>query len=235
MYHNCYHKKGAAQYLPQQRGSLPDFSRMTSANIIMIIDFLLDCKHYPENIFDSSSLYPYQCTECGSRKMIRYGTYERYVLLFNGAGFLETRPLKVQRLLCSCGRTHALLPGDVVPFHHYNYIPMVNLLLILLYGSAEGQEPMIQKLDRAGVSYQTVRCFLSIYRLREEELLSMLRINGWYEQGAMPSSGSILKAACGLPPPAMQKEYFRLFRRPLFLNRRNTASYPLYFCVRDFR
>ena len=91
----------------------------------MIIDFTLECKTYSEKIFHTSSLYPYQCTSCGSRQMIRYGSYERYAIMINADGSLDTMRLKVQRLLCACGRTHALLPGDIIPFHNYNYAPFL--------------------------------------------------------------------------------------------------------------
>ena len=60
--------------------------------------------------------------------MIRYGSYGRYAVMITEDGALDTMRLKVQRLLCACGRTHALLPGDIIPFHNYNYAPF-------LYGS----------------------------------------------------------------------------------------------------
>ena len=205
--------------------------------VYMIIDFTLECKTYSENIFHTGSLYPYQCTGCGSRHMIRYGSYERYAIMLHTDGPLDTMRLKVQRLLCACGRTHALLPGDVIPFHNYNYAPFLYLLLLLPCHSGSGQKmvSLTEKLHQLRISYQLLGYFLMIYRNYEQDIISMLRITGCYTKCLSPASGVVLTLCSTFSPGTAQKEYFRLFRRPLFLNRRDTASYPLVFCSRDIR
>ena len=202
----------------------------------MIIDFTLECKTYSENIFHTNSLYPYQCTSCGSRQMIRYGSYERYAIMINADGSLDTMRLKVQRLLCACGRTHALLPGDIIPFHNYNYALFLCLLQLLPCHCESGQKTVsfTEKLHQLSISDQLLRYFLMIYRKYEQDIISMLRITGCYTKCLSPASGEVLTLCSTFPPGTAQKEYFRLFRRPMFLNRQDTVSYPLVFCSRDF-
>ena len=202
----------------------------------MIIDFTLECKTYSENIFHTSSLYPYQCKSCGYRQMIRYGSYERYAIMINADGSLDTMRLKVQRLLCACGRTHALLPGDIIPFHNYNYAPFLCLLQLLPCHCESGQKTvsLTEKLHQLSISYQLLIYFLIVYRKYEQDIISMLRITGCYTKCLSPASGEVLTLCSTFPPGTAQKEYFRLFRRPMFLNRQDTVSYPLVFCSRDF-
>lgn len=202
----------------------------------MIIDFTLECKTYSENIFHTSSLYPYQCTRCGSRQMIRHGSYERYAIMSNADGSLDTMRLKVQRLLCACGRTHALLPGDIIPFHNYNYALFLYLLQLLPCHSESGQKTvsLIEKLHQLSISYQLLRYFLMIYRKYEQDIISMLRITGCCTKCLSPASREVLVLCSTFSPGTAQKEYFRLFRKPMFLNRQDTVSYPLVFCSRDF-
>lgn len=202
----------------------------------MIIDFTLECKTYSEKIFHTSSLYPYQCTSCGSRQMIRYGSYERYAIMINADGSLDTMRLKVQRLLCACGRTHALLPGDIIPFHNYNYAPFLYLLQLLPCHSESEQKTvsLTEKLHQLSISYQLLRYFLIVYRKYEQDIISMLRITGRCTKCLSPASGEVLALCSTFSQGTAQKEYFRLFRRPMFLDRQDTASYPLVFCTRDF-
>ena len=168
--------------------------------------------------------------------MIRYGSYERYAIMINADGSLDTMRLKVQRLLCACGRTHALLPGDIIPFHNYNYAPFLCLLQLLPCHCESGQKTVsfTEKLHQLSISYQLLRYFLMIYRKYEQDIISMLRITGCYTKCLSPASGEVLTLCSTFPPGTAQKEYFRLFRRPMFLNRQDTVSYPLVFCSRDF-
>ena len=211
---------------------IPGISLLTA---YMIIDFTLKCKSYSENIFHSSSLYPYQCTRCGSRQMIRYGSYGRYAVMITEDGALDTMRLKVQRLLCACGRTHALLPGDIIPFHNYNYAPFLYLLQLLPCHSDSGQKPssLTEKLHQFRISYQLLRSFLMTYRKYEQDIISMLRITGCYTRCLSPAAGEVLGICSTFIHETAQKIYFRLFRRPMFLNRQDTAAYPLIFCSRD--
>ena len=153
--------------------------------------------------------------------MIRYGSYERYAIMINADGSLDTMRLKVQRLLCACGRTHALLPGDII-------------LLPCHCESGQKTVSLTEKLHQLSISYQLLRYFLMIYRKYEQDIISMLRITGCYTKCLSPASGEVLTLCSTFPPGTAQKEYFRLFRRPMFLNRQDTVSYPLVFCSRDF-
>ena len=168
--------------------------------------------------------------------MIRYGSYERYAIMINADGSLDTMRLKVQRLLCACGRTHALLPGDIIPFHNYNYAPFLCLLQLLPCHCESGQKTVsfTEKLHQLSISDQLLRYFLMIYRKYEQDIISMLRITGCYTKCLSPATGEVLTLCSTFPPGTAQKEYFRLFRRPMFLNRQDTVSYPLVFCSRDF-
>lgn len=171
--------------------------------------------------------------------MTRYGTYTRYTLFINEQMLLECMEIRIQRLSCVCGCTHALLPGDVVPFHNYNYIPFLSILLFWASqflestGKCKKSSSITERLEKWNLSYPLLRYFLMIFRIYEKRLMAELRINGWYSEKEQASSAGILTSLSAQPPPLIQREYFRIFRSPLFLSRQNTAAYPLCFCVRD--
>ena len=84
----------------------------------MIINFYINCKDYEEEILINYSFHNYKCPKCGNKhSWNRHGSYERNIVLINDNTFIDSK-MNILRLKCtSCKSTHAVLPGDVIPYY----------------------------------------------------------------------------------------------------------------------
>ena len=97
----------------------------------------LDCKLKNailpiRNLFQQSlqhnSLFLIVCPYCGAKGTCRRrGSYERNLVTFSD-GKPEVVRLRIPRVQCPCGKSHALLPDFIVPYLSYA-LPMVLLIL----------------------------------------------------------------------------------------------------------
>ena len=104
---------------------------------IMIRSNALDCK-LKDTILHIRSLYRQflnqnplllkVCPYCGAKGTCRKrGSYERNLVAFFD-GKSDVLRLRVPRVQCSCGKSHALLPDFIVPYLSYS-LPMILLVL----------------------------------------------------------------------------------------------------------
>jgi len=97
----------------------------------------LDCKLkntvlHIKNLFRQSlqqnPLFLLTCPYCGARGTCRRrGSYERNLVTFSD-GKPEVTRLKIPRVQCPCGKSHALLPDFIVPYLSYS-LPMILMIL----------------------------------------------------------------------------------------------------------
>lgn len=82
--------------------------------------FRQSLKHHP--------LFLLVCPYCGAKGTCRRrGSYERNLVTFSN-GTAEVIRLKIPRVQCPCGRSHALLPDVIVPYLSYS-LPMILSIL----------------------------------------------------------------------------------------------------------
>lgn len=82
--------------------------------------FRQSLKHHP--------LFLLVCPYCGAKGTCRRrGSYERSLVTFSD-GTAEVIRLKIPRVQCPCGRSHALLPDLIVPYLSYS-LPMILMIL----------------------------------------------------------------------------------------------------------
>ena len=75
-----------------------------------------------------SPLFLMACPFCGAKGTCRKrGSYERSLVTFSN-GAAEVVRLKIPRVQCTCGKSHALLPELIVPYLSYS-LPMILLIL----------------------------------------------------------------------------------------------------------
>lgn len=75
-----------------------------------------------------SPLFLLACPFCGAKGTCKKrGSYERSLVTFSN-GTAEVIRLKIPRVQCSCGKSHALLPDFIVPYLSYS-LPMILLIL----------------------------------------------------------------------------------------------------------
>lgn len=103
----------------------------------MIRLIALDCKLkntilHIRNLFQQTlqrtPLFYMVCPYCGAKGTCRRrGSYERNLVTFSN-GATEVLRLKIPRVQCPCGRSHALLPDFIVPYLSYS-LPMILMIL----------------------------------------------------------------------------------------------------------
>lgn len=196
----------------------------------MIIDFNYSFKNY-DDILNFYGIWGYECPDpaCGAKNhpMRRHATYKRGLILWDPETCtLREEQMTVLRLICcSCGRTHAVLTGDMVPFFVYS----VQAFLALLCLCMEPEGSVLEAEEKTGVSYQLLYRFLRIFHEYAGRLSLFLRLEGMWEEKPQPLNRQILSLLTAQPPPWPGSGFFTHFRSPLFLNRRSTVPCPLLF------
>jgi hypothetical protein len=97
----------------------------------MIIDFARKCNK--NDAVTAEEFKEFGCPKCHAKGLKRHGTYDRWALTLETDGFgkltLKARPLTVSRGKCdSCKATHAILPGDIIPYKQYSLDTAVTIL-----------------------------------------------------------------------------------------------------------
>lgn len=101
------------------------------------------------------------CPSCGAVGQCRpHGSYHRNILHFLD-GTTQILRIRIQRVLCPCGHSHALLPDFIVPYLSYS-LPMI-LRILADYFSRRLTVTSI--CDKYGI------CVPALYRLKKQFLL----------------------------------------------------------------
>lgn len=196
----------------------------------MIIDFNHSFKDYDE-ILNFYGVWDYECPNpaCNAKMhpMRRHAKYERGLVLWDAGNYVpKEERMEILRLKCSsCGKTHAVLTMDMIPFFSYS----VQAFLALAAMCLEPKGSVLRTEEKTGVSYQLLYRFLQIFHEYAQRLMLFLRLEAlWNSPGQPPDSQtvSLLKAQ---PPPWPGSRFFQHFGTPLFLYRRSTIAYPLVF------
>lgn len=201
----------------------------------MIIDFFHSFKDYDE-ILNFYGIWDYSCPnpECHAQMhpMRRHAKYRRGLVIWDAeTDSLMDRQLEILRLKCaSCGRTHAVLTMDMIPFFAYSIRAFLSLLSMCL----EPGGSVLRAERITGVSYQLLYCFLRIFRDYSRKAALFLRLEALWDKPGQPSDCQMLLLLGAQPPPWPGAAFFRHFRSPLFMHRRNTVSYPLLFGAASF-
>jgi len=96
----------------------------------MINDYSVNFNNYNENVLNYYGFWDYICPSCNAfHSFTRHATYSRNICFLN-SGKIEEHKINILRLLCnSCGRTHAILPADTVPYLIYSFSCVFQVLI----------------------------------------------------------------------------------------------------------
>ena len=198
----------------------------------MIIDFTHSFKDYDE-ILNFYGIWEYECPnpECHARMhpLRRHARYSRSLILWDTASFgLKDERMEILRLKCSsCGTTHAVLTMDMIPFFVYS----IQAVLALLAMCMEPEGSVLRTEEKTGVSFQLLYRFLLVFHEYRQRLSLFLRLESLWEIPAQPLDRQLLPLLKAQPPPWPASRFFARLRVPLFVHRRSTSSYPLFFGV----
>lgn len=189
----------------------------------MILDFLHSIDNYSE-ISDFYGIWNYECPVCHvKKKFYRHGTYKRFLVLLGEEGLYEEL-IEVLRLKCTfCNTTHAVLTSDMIPFMSYS----IQAILFLVNNILSSSVLEIEK--KTGVSYQLLYRFLSIFSNYFPSLFILFHEFHFLNFVCVLSVHIIIFLMLSYPLNFITKRYFEKFGLPLFLNRRSTSLYSLWF------
>ena len=197
----------------------------------------------------------YMCENprCRCQVFYRHGIYERFVVELSDEALEKSsledllshfndycHRIQILRVVCrDCGRTHAILPSDVIPFHQISMVLMMSLFMMIRLNdksseqrirvpqSARGDEDLYQ-----AVSWQYLHALFQILQQYLPRMIAALRQSLIYTQSVDPRADELLRIYLdGSHPSRTYLAYLRLFRCPLFVSRRNTVTYPLRYIV----
>lgn len=136
----------------------------------MIIENSIKSKNYNEKIIDVSI---YKCPVCGAKhSMIRHAYYKRNVITINNDVFIYS-DLKILRIKCtSCSSTHAILPGDIIPYKQFDYSSFISILKKHFSNKLSGYE--LSK--EYNISFQTIYSFINTFLSFKEDTYVTLKI-----------------------------------------------------------
>ena len=83
-----------------------------------------------QNASDGFNHYSVRCPNCGaSGKLSRYTHYKRWLMSYSGGKVRNSRISPIRFVCASCGETHALLTGNLVPYSSYSLSFMLTVLI----------------------------------------------------------------------------------------------------------
>ena len=180
--------------------------------------------------------------DCRCDKFYRHGTYPRYFLTVgrpeteeaamgsDGTDPFQTVHVRILRLICAgCGMTHAVLPSDGIPFvFETRDVFLVLVLHMSLAGQAAGKGGRVPVSSEGMFSWKVLRWIMDCYKKYRERMVCALRWAGLHQCAMDPDDVSLSRKYLGDPPQGDACRSFLLFhKKPPFVNRRGTASYPL--------
>ncbi len=114
-----------------------------------------------QQCLQKTPLFLFVCPYCGAKGTCRKrGSYERNLVIFSD-GKPEVLRLRVPRVQCTCGKSHALLPDFIVPYLSYS-LPMILQVLCDYFG---------KHLTVPGICEKYLITPPVIYRLKKQFLL----------------------------------------------------------------
>ncbi len=110
------------------------------------------------------------CPICGrTGDCVPFASYDRYIIDFV-YGSPVTSTIKISRIKCSCGHTHAILPDPLIPYDQYSLFFILRVLMehqLRLHTVSE-------LCDRFGISVSTLYRWKALFDEHCREWLGLL-------------------------------------------------------------
>lgn len=110
------------------------------------------------------------CPTCGLKGGCSpLGSYERYLIDFEDSA-PKCRQLKVPRLICCCGASHAILPDPIIPYKQYSLFYIL-LVLAVHYCNILS---VTRICDTYMITERTLSRWIALYREHRKEWQGLL-------------------------------------------------------------
>jgi hypothetical protein len=126
----------------------------------MVYDFSKVCNTYDPKTYNRSDFAATHCPKCPAiGRFNLHGSYHRHVLSFNTRELVH-KYIEIKRIMClSCKTTHAVMPGDIIPYKLLSLI-VVLFVLSLLYSA---KMPVLKIAVEWGFSFQFIYSTLAAF------------------------------------------------------------------------
>ena len=179
----------------------------------MVYDFSVKCKSYDASSYKKADFTETRCPKCRSvGRFNLHGTYRRHVV-YPLKEKLVCKHIEIKRIKClSCKTTHAVMPGDIIPYKLLSLL-VIMFLLTLFYLH---KEPVLKIAGTWGFSFQFIYTVLMMFR---KFALSIYLYFREAEGGAIPleNDETSIFALIRKPYTAFQSGYIRWRKRPCFM------------------
>jgi len=179
----------------------------------MIFDFSKTFKTYDADSYKKEFLSATRCPKCRAvGRFNLHGSYHRYAAYFDKAELVRRR-VKIRRVRCrSCKSTHAVMPGDLIP---YAFLSLFVTILILAMFYLK-KVAVLKIADTWGFSHQFIYSVLFSFRLHADRIYQYFR-----ETSSPPPDAGLdyagITALISKPFIEFQSGYVQLNRRPCFM------------------
>ena len=177
------------------------------------MDFTKICNTYDKGSYTKESFGSAPCPSCPAvGRFSLHGSYRRHIIYFYENG-LHYEHMEIKRVQCqSCGATHAVMPGDLIP---YKLLSLLALMFIL-NECFIAETPVLNVAELAGFSYQFIYSCLHTFFMHKNSIHQYFKERT--ETGAPP--GTDQKTVMGLikkPYLEFQSGFTNHSRRPCFM------------------
>lgn len=117
------------------------------------------------------NLHEERCPTCNAKGQCRiYASYDRNIVDYYDGKVIYDR-LRITRVLCTCGHTHAILPDFIIPYKHYS-LPFILHVLQVYFSHAMTLEKI---LEVYGISHKVLERWKAAYGKHKDLWLGMAR------------------------------------------------------------
>ena len=217
----------------------------------------VDCNDYQEKVLQgfkggqaSRGMFRCENPNCRCDTFYRHGFYDRDVVFISDPESLQEdiewlktvaegssyRCIKmlILRVKCTgCGTTHSLLPAEAIPFHSFSVIAFLLATLYVIQtnrSDSERLKPVIHETSL--LSWPVLIRIVRIFQDYRSRMMAALRLEWLYQSSVDLTDIDLVKSYLDLhPPDGARQAFHHCHKKPLFVHRRNTTSYPLRFIM----
>jgi len=138
----------------------------------MVYDFHQICKTYDKNIYNREYFKGTPCPACpavGRFKM--HGSYWRYAIYFEDDEIIHIL-MEIKRIICvSCRTTHAVLPGDIIPYKALS----LYVFIFILVSFYLRKKPVLEIAKKLDFSFQLIYSVMRVFQTHINNIRQYIR------------------------------------------------------------
>lgn len=184
-----------------------------SRDRIMVYDFHQTCKTYEKNVYNREYFKTTPCPACpaiGRFKM--HGSYWRNAIYFENQEIICKR-MEIKRIRCaSCRTTHAVLPGDIIPYKTLSLFVFIFILALFYIRKI----PVLKIMKVWDFSFQFLYSVVRVFQMHINHIKQYFRETSPEDVPADLGDGGTL-ALIKKPYIKFQSDYIKINRRPCFM------------------